>query len=129
MNRRSFLSSIFKGAAGFTILPGAGRIWKVQAKLPRFEPWDTPEFWKSQESPYFKYLPSFQDFLAAFLRSPKTEAQLIAELFDNPPKIWPPNMGETTRIICNDTNYVTRGVVQSPEPNSRPIYVGAIFPS
>lgn len=29
MNRRSFIERLALGMAGFTILPGAGRVWKV----------------------------------------------------------------------------------------------------
>lgn len=34
MNRRSFLDAMLKGAAAFTILPSAGRIWKAERWLP-----------------------------------------------------------------------------------------------
>ena len=30
MNRRNFLRSLATGLAGFTILPGVGRVWKAQ---------------------------------------------------------------------------------------------------
>lgn len=38
MNRRSFLSAMLKGAAAFTILPGAGRLWKAERPLYRWLP-------------------------------------------------------------------------------------------
>jgi hypothetical protein len=41
MNRRSFLSGILlKTGLAFTILPGAGRLWKAQAQIP-----DGPYAW------------------------------------------------------------------------------------
>lgn len=36
MNRRSFFKSILVAGASFTILPGAGRIWKAQRDIPLF---------------------------------------------------------------------------------------------
>lgn len=36
MNRRGFLRDLLLGGAAFSILPGAGRIWKAQRKVP---PW------------------------------------------------------------------------------------------
>lgn len=33
MNRRNFIRGLLTAAAGFTILPGAGRIWKAERKI------------------------------------------------------------------------------------------------
>lgn len=35
MNRRNFIKGLITAAAGFSILPGAGRIWKAEARIVR----------------------------------------------------------------------------------------------
>jgi hypothetical protein len=105
MNRRSFLSSILKGAAAFTILPSAGRVWKVTRES--FPVRVTERYFTFEELHDLRtellnslgpYVPTFQDFLAASQRSSKYEIEAMAKLLAEP-KVWPPNMGETKRII------------------------------
>lgn len=40
MNRRNFIGSLLALGAGFTILPGTGRVWRAEKKLvlPDFDP-------------------------------------------------------------------------------------------
>ncbi len=117
MNRRKFLTSL--GALGlFNILPGAGRVWKAEKLVPVTERFiSTPIDWRTFRSPYFESLPSFQDFLrrhptyeeymanpAAYLGMDikafrnKTEVGILTDVLSRP-TIWPPNMGETKRLI------------------------------
>lgn len=65
MNRRSFLDTMLKGAAAFTILPGAGRIWKAEKSLYRWLPNNNLSL-RGILMPkgIVWFLPSFQDFLA-----------------------------------------------------------------
>lgn len=54
-NRRQFL----KGIGLFSILAGAGRVWKATARPIKLLPCEYAHF----KSPHFKFMPSFQDFL------------------------------------------------------------------
>jgi len=45
MNRRNFLNSILLAGASFSILPGAGRLWKARREVPIFE-----RFWINKGS-------------------------------------------------------------------------------
>ena len=57
MNRRKFTKLI--GIGVFTILPGAGRIWKVQKQLPDL---------RLLYSPYACALPPMVDFIPIYFR-------------------------------------------------------------
>ena len=89
MNRRTFLADLLKGAAAFTILPGAGRVWKAERQVISLYD-KLPFSIEYYESPIFKFLPSFQDFLRA-KEGPETEV-VFEKLIQAEP--WPPNMEE-----------------------------------
>lgn len=90
MNRRSFLADLLKGAAAFAILPGAGRVWKVERQVISL--YDRLPFnIEFHESPIFKFLPSFQDFIRA--KNEAKQADIVFEkLIQAEP--WPTNMEE-----------------------------------
>ena len=75
MNRRKFLTNIGKLGV-FTILPGAGRVWKAERK-----PFPIQLF----RSPQFHYIPTFADFLK--IRQQANE--LLAQLDPNHAPILP----------------------------------------
>lgn len=59
MNRRSFLADLLKGAAAFTILPSAGRMWKTPSDvwLPnnpsgKIIPWTEHDMCRFNALPY-----------------------------------------------------------------------------
>lgn len=54
-NRRQFI----KGIGLFSILAGAGRVWKATAQPIKLLPCEYVHF----KSPHFKFQPTFQDFL------------------------------------------------------------------
>jgi len=85
-SRRGFLSKLALGLTAFTILPGAGRIWKASNKVI------VPSCF---ESPYFKFLPGFQDFII------ETQYHPEWKIWDNllNQTSWKPNMGSTTHAI------------------------------
>lgn len=96
--RRQFLSSLSAAIAGigtFNILPGTGRLWRARRKNP-WEDKIIPIIYRRRIEPF---VPTIQDFIAAGQRSSKHEMEAILELL-NEPKIWPPNMGETQRLVA-----------------------------
>lgn len=114
MNRRSFFSTLLKGAAAFTILPSAGRVWKATREV--FPVRITERYLTFEELYVLRtellnslgpYVPTFQDFLAASQRSSKFEIEVMAEFLAEP-KVWPPNMGETKRIVTTESPLIYR---------------------
>ena len=100
--RRQF----FKDIGLFTILAGAGRVWKATIEVdPGYRNFATlvairDEFIRRFPFRPYPFIPTFQDFLR---EHPPSETELIADLFAKP-TVWPPNMGETQRriILPND---------------------------
>lgn len=84
MNRRHFLANFGKLGL-FTILPGAGRVWKAQRDLVCVR---ERIITRPIPAGYWKFLPSFQDFI---------KAGMMPRAYQIPmePIIWPHNMGDT----------------------------------
>ena len=49
MNRRNFIGGLLAAEAGFTILPGAGRVWKVVKEPPLGIDWRPNPAWVDAE--------------------------------------------------------------------------------
>lgn len=95
-NRRQFL----KGIGLFSILAGAGRVWKAAPAVERTTVLVPASEWtRLYRSPHFEFLPSFQDFLA---QNDKLLQRMDGdELFK--PTSWPANMGDVQRVIERTT--------------------------
>jgi hypothetical protein len=93
--RRQFL----KGVGLFTILAGAGRIWKVTTIVEspyQFMPNDLDLYAMGQQfkSPLFRFLPSFTDFMREMEKEGRVDA--------NGTITWPPNMGESIQRCVHE---------------------------
>ena len=96
MNRRNFLQSI--GALGiFNILPGAGRVWRVQK----------PELYQHFPNFHNTFVPTLQDYL---VKENKlcNEALETVKAWDNllQPGTWPSNLGSTRRLVIQDSTTI-----------------------
>jgi len=110
MNRRSFFGALLKGAAAFTILPSAGRVWKATRAVPN-PLYENAEYdvmfaaGKIFRSPQFEHLPSFQDFCE---QHENIAAAAWEKFLSEDTHKWPLNMGETKRIIIPEPPIIYR---------------------
>ena len=79
MNRRYFTKLL--GLGVFSILPGAGRVWRIQRKL----------------APEFHFYPTMQDFLRLERHPLRFRFDVYNSLFL--PTTWSPNMAEPKRLV------------------------------
>ena len=77
MNRRNFLRSLATGLAGFTILPGAGRVWRAQRQIVAAQVEHLVPFW-FQTQPIWRC--QSDDYIAAIeriLNTPEARARMM----------------------------------------------------
>lgn len=85
MNRRHSLKLI--GLGLFSILPGAGRVWRVE---------------RQYRSPQFHFDPTLQDFLKWRLERHPFRFEIEAYVDLLKPHVWRPNMADTQRLVICD---------------------------
>jgi hypothetical protein len=103
MNRRNFLSKL-AGIGLFSILPGAGRVWKAERKVIIWSDEQTLEYYKIAhrfDSPHFQFLPTFQDFMQKYGKETRSKVEIMRdEILEL--KKWPENLGNIYRRVKYD---------------------------
>lgn len=75
MNRRNFLRSLATGLAGFTILPGAGRVWRAQRQIVAAQVVHRVPFWF--QTPIWCQSDDYIAAIERILNTPEARARMM----------------------------------------------------
>lgn len=110
MNRRNFISSLAAAVAGigtFNILPGAGRVWRAEAKI---DYWfiELPAGWSRLLN--IQQLPKYDRLVG----SEQMAARMADAMLAASTATFLPNLGETRRAHNQDIVHVVERTIIKP---------------